>query len=375
MKFLGNTIEYEIFGGSHEPEIGVIAKGLPAGEKIDLEKLQAFLKRRAPGGNNWSTPRKEADIPVFESGLDGDTLTGDVLRAVIKNTNTKSSDYKNILDVPRPGHADFTAHIKYGDSVNMAGGGPFSGRMTAPMCILGGICLQILEKRGVTIGAHIVRIGSVEGERYDPVNLTAKALLSAGRLDFPAENPQTREKMKAEIEKYRQMSDSVGGIAECGITGFPAGIGGPMNEGLESAIAAIVFAIPAVKGIEFGAGFGAAEMTGSRNNDPFIIENGQIRTAANNHGGILGGISSGMPIIFRAAFKPTPSIGLPQQSVSLSRREPETLIIKGRHDPCIVPRAVPVLEAAAAIALLDAYLGDVPPAAQGPALRTRSPRA
>ena len=353
MRFSGNTIEYEIFGGSHESEIGVIAKGLPAGEKIDPEKLQAFLKRRAPGQNSWSTPRKEADIPIFESGLEDGVLTGETLRAVIKNTNTKSSDYKNILDVPRPGHADYTAYVKYGNSVNMAGGGPFSGRMTAPLCILGGICLQILEKRGIYIGAHITRIGSAEGERFDPVNLSVEKLLAAGKEEFPAENPAAREKMQAEIGKYRQMSDSIGGIAECGIIGFPAGIGGPMNEGLESAISQIVFAIPAVKGIEFGAGFDVSCMAGSVNNDPFIVENGVIKTETNNHGGILGGISSGMPIIFRAAFKPTPSIGLPQRSVSLSRKEPETLIIKGRHDPCIVPRAVPVVEAAAAIALLD----------------------
>lgn len=358
MKFSGNTIEYEIFGGSHEAEIGIIVKGLPKGEKIDFEKLKDFLKRRAPGNNNWSTSRKEADAPIIESGIKDGVLTGETLKAVIKNTNTRSSDYKNTLDIPRPGHADYTAHVKYKGSVNMAGGGPFSGRMTAPLCILGGICIQILERKGIFTGAHITQIGSVKGKDFDPVNLSKENLQAAQDFDFPVNDENVRQKMKEEIEKYRLKNDSIGGIGECGIIGVPAGLGGPMNEGLESLISSIVFGIPAVKGIEFGAGFSVSHMAGSENNDPFIIENGKILTSTNNHGGILGGISSGMPIIFRAAFKPTPSISIPQKSVSLSKKTEETLIIKGRHDPCIVPRAIPVLEAASAIAILEAILSE-----------------
>ncbi len=353
--FSGAALRYGIFGGSHEPCIGVEAAGLPAGEAVDLEELTAFLRRRAPGQNAWSTPRKEADAPEFTSGLDeSGRLTGELLRAVIYNTNTRSGDY--VLDVPRPSHADFPAHVKYGDTVSMAGGGPFSGRMTAPLCVLGGICKQILSRRGITIGAHLVQIGNVTAPGFDPVHASPEAVTAAGKLEFPCADAAASSAMQAEIAAARAEEDSVGGVVECCALGLPVGLGGPMTDGLESRVAAIVFGIPAVRGVEFGAGFAAAAMRGSAHNDPYVLSGGKITTETNRHGGVLGGISTGLPLLFRAAFKPTPSIGRAQKSVSLSRMEPTELKISGRHDPCVVPRAVPVVEAACAVALLDALL-------------------
>lgn len=356
MTFTGAALRYSIFGGSHEPAIGVEAAGLPAGEAVDLDALQAFLRRRAPGRNAWSTPRKEADAPEFSSGLTDGRLDGAPLRAVIRNTNTRSQDYKNTIDVPRPSHADYPAQVRFGGALNMAGGGPFSGRMTAPLCILGGVCLQILARRGIRAGAHIVRVGSVTAPGFDPVAVSEGDLAAAAALEFPCRDEAAGQAMKDEIERARRDLDSVGGVVECAVLGLPAGLGGPMTDGLESRIAAIVFGIPAVRGIEFGAGFAAGAMRGSAHNDPYCIDSGRVRTETNRHGGVLGGISTGMPVLFRTAFKPTPSIGREQRSVSLSRLAPAPLTIQGRHDPCIVPRAVPVVEAAAAIAVLDALL-------------------
>lgn len=363
--YIGSKISYTIFGGSHEKEIGIEATGLPYGEEISFSDLDAFLKRRAPGQNEWSTPRKEPDVPLFTSGFDKNRLNGEKLRACIQNKNMHSADY--CLEIPRPSHADYTAHVKYGNKINMAGGGPFSGRMTAPLCILGNICLQILESKGIYIAAHITRIGSVCAQNFNTdASLTSthtvqikkdiEPLLKIKNYDFPALTEKAQEQMKAEIAHYKSKNDSIGGIIECLAFGLPAGLGGPMTDGLESRISSIVFGIPAVRGIEFGAGFEAASMCGSNHNDAFQIDKEYIYTTSNNHGGILGGISSGMPLIFRTAFKPTPSIGIEQESVNLRTHKNTKFCIKGRHDPCIVPRAVPVIEAACAIALLDAYL-------------------
>ncbi|MCI2146640.1 MAG: chorismate synthase [Clostridiales bacterium] len=320
----GKWVRISIFGQSHSEAIGVTIDGLPAGIPINMEELQRFMNRRAPGQSRYSTPRKEADKPEFISGLVGSTTCGAPLTALIQNTNTKSGDYDNIRDIPRPGHADLTAHIKYGGYEDVRGGGHFSGRLTAPLCIAGGIFKQILQKKGVEIDARIVEIG---GNHEDPFQ---------------------------EIDRAREDLDSVGGIVECRITGVPAGIGDPMFDGVENAIAQTVFAIPAVKGIEFGAGFAASRMRGSQNNDPFRYdEDGNIRTTSNNSGGILGGITNGMEIIFRCAFKPTPSISQPQDSISWSSGENAVLEVHGRHDPCIVPRALPCVESAAALALIN----------------------
>ena len=350
------AITVSIFGQSHAPGIGVVVDGLPAGEKIDLDELQAFLTRRAPGTGSWPTPRKEADAPEILSGLADGVTCGAPLAAVIRNTNTRSKDYSNLRDIPRPGHADFTAQLKYGGWQDVAGGGHFSGRLTAPLCIAGGICKQILARRGITVGAHIAGIGGILDTAYDPVNVTAEDLLLTSKKRFPVLDDAAGEKMQAAIEQARSELDSLGGLIECGVTGLPVGLGDPMLDGMENRMARLVFAIPAVKGVEFGAGFAVAEMRGSENNDPFYYDGDTVKTRTNHAGGILGGITNGMPLVFRAAVKPTPSIARVQDSVSLSQGVDTKLEIHGRHDPCIVPRAVPCVEAAAAIAVYDALL-------------------
>lgn len=343
-----------IFGQSHGPAVGVTVDGLPAGHPVDLAVLQTFLDRRAPGKNDWSTSRKEADVPEFLSGLVNNTTCGAPLTAVIRSTNTRSGDYANLKNVPRPGHADYTAQIKFGGFQDAAGGGHFSGRLTAPLCIAGGICKQLLAERGITVGAHIAAIGRVEDAAFDPVD--PADITAPGEKFFPVVNDEAGAAMRDVIAAAKAELDSVGGVIECAVTGLPAGLGDPMLDGMENRIARLVFAIPAVKGVEFGAGFRAAAMRGSEHNDPFILRDGQVRTRTNHAGGILGGITNGMPLLFRAAVKPTPSIARPQDSVRLDRMEETVLEIQGRHDPCIVPRAVPVVEAAAAIAVYDALL-------------------
>ena len=345
--YTGN-LTVAIFGQSHAPAIGVTIDGLPAGLPVDPNALQQFLRRRAPGQNAWSTPRKEADAPEILCGLSNGRTCGAPLTAIIRNTNTRSGDYDNLRDTPRPGHADYTAQMKFSGAQDVAGGGHFSGRLTAPLCIAGGICLQLLKTQGVTIRARIVSVGAVTDD--------SPFLTPVGEKAFPAVSDAAAAAMQAEIAAARADGDSVGGVIECVVEGLPAGIGDPMFGGLENLISRAVFAIPAVKGIEFGAGFAAARMRGSENNDPFRVENGVVVTETNHCGGILGGISDGMPIVFRAAFKPTPSIARQQRSVSLGQMENKTLVIQGRHDPCIVPRAVPCVEAAAAIAVLDAVM-------------------
>ena len=353
--FHGN-ITVSIFGQSHSGGIGVTIDGLPAGERIDLDALQAFLSRRAPGKNAWSTARSEADRPEILSGLVDGKTCGAPLTALIRNTNTRSGDYDNLRDIPRPGHADYTAHIKYGGHQDVSGGGHFSGRLTAALCIAGGICMQILARKGIEIGAHIASIGGVQDAAFDPVMLMPDELHAAGKKEFPVLDDAAGEAMRNEIRAAKEALDSIGGVIECAATGLPVGLGDPMFNGMENRIARIVFAIPAVKGIEFGAGFEAARMRGSRNNDPYYMDGANVRCRTNNAGGILGGITSGMPLIFRTALKPTPSIPQRQQSISLSRMENAVLEVHGRHDPCIVPRAVPCMEAALAIALMDAIL-------------------
>ena len=343
-----------IFGQSHGPAVGVTLDGLPAGHAIDTAALQAFLNRRAPGQNDWSTPRKEADAPEFLSGLSEGKTCGAPLTAIIRNTNTRSGDYAGLKNVPRPGHADYTAQVKYGGFQDPAGGGHFSGRLTAPLCVAGGVCRQLLAERGVTVGAHIAAVGGVEDTPFDPVD--PAEVTAPGEKLFPVIDDGAGEQMRAVIAAAKAELDSVGGVIECAVTGLPAGLGDPMLDGMENRIARLVFAIPAVKGVEFGAGFRAAAMRGSEHNDAFVLRDGQVRTRTNHAGGILGGITNGMPLLFRAAVKPTPSIARPQDSVDLARREETVLEIRGRHDPCIVPRAVPVVEAAAAIAVYDALL-------------------
>ncbi|MBR3691623.1 MAG: chorismate synthase [Clostridia bacterium] len=350
----GNRVKITIFGQSHSAGIGVTVEGLPVGERVDMDALAAFLSRRAPGGE-LATPRKEPDLPEILSGLVDCVTCGAPLTAIIRNTNTRSGDYAAIANTPRPGHADYTAEVRYGGFQDKAGGGHFSGRLTAPLCIAGGIALQMLSHRGVEIGAHISALGGVKDTPFDPASVSRDELLAVKSAAFPTLSGTAGEAMCEKIRAVRAAGDSVGGIIECAAVGLPAGIGDPMFDGMENRIAGLVFGIPAVKGVEFGAGFAVADMTGSENNDPFIETDEGIRTAGNNHGGILGGITSGMPLIFRAAFKPTPSIAREQQTVDMIHGGAATLAVRGRHDPCILPRAVPCVEAAAALAILDAW--------------------
>ena len=344
----GENFRLTIFGQSHSPAIGVTMEGIPAGQTIDFAALDRFLVRRAPGRSDLATPRREADAPEFLSGVVGNTTCGAPLTAIIRNTNTRSGDYSNLAVTPRPGHADYTAAVKYGGAQDVAGGGHFSGRLTAPLCVAGGICLQLLQREGISVLSRIAAIGGIE----DCGALTA----STAEKPFPVVDDAQGQAMQACIAAARDAHDSVGGIIEVAVLGLPAGLGDPMFGGMENRIASIVFGIPAVKGLEFGDGFAAAALHGSENNDAFCIRGGRVETVTNHCGGILGGITDGMPLCFRAAIKPTPSIFRPQPSVNLASMEETTLEIKGRHDPCIVPRAVPVMEAAAAIAIYDALL-------------------
>jgi len=352
----GRNVKISIFGQSHSPAIGVVADGLPFGFEPDMEELKRFMARRAPGNNDLSTKRKETDSFKILSGIKNGVLCGAPFAAEIENSDTRSKDYSQFKDMPRPGHADYTAQIKYKGFQDEAGGGHFSGRLTAPLCLIGGICIQLLKKEGIYIGSHVERIAGIPDERFDPVNISKDDFADLAEMTLPVLDNEAGEKMKEAILDAKELGDSVGGIIECAVTGLPAGLGDPMFDGMENLISSIVFAIPAVKGIEFGAGFDACGMLGSENNDCYTVKNGQTVTETNNHGGILGGITSGMPLIFRAGIKPTPSIFKSQQTVSLSEMCEKTLDIKGRHDPCIVPRAVPCIEAAAAIAVYDALL-------------------
>ena len=324
----GTNYRIAIFGESHAAAIGVEIEGVPPGFRIDMSALSAFLERRAPGRDALSTARKEADVPEFLCGVKEGVATGAPIAVIIRNADTRSGDYGNLAHVPRPGHADYPAEVKFAGFQDRAGGGHFSGRLTAPLCVAGGIALQLLEREGVTVSARAVRIG---GETE-------------------------RGKMEAAIAAVRQEGDSVGGVVEAQVSGLPVGVGEPMFGGLENRIAQAVFGIPAVKGIEFGDGFAASDRKGSENNDPYGVVDGKVAPLTNHAGGILGGLSTGAPVVFRVAFKPTPSIAKEQDSVDLATGEAVKLVVKGRHDPCVVLRAVPCVEAAAAIAVYDALL-------------------
>ena len=351
----GKILKVSVFGQSHGTAIGVNIDGLPAGEEIDLEELQRFLDRRRPGKNKLSTARNEGDVPEILSGLlDGKTC-GAPLCAVIRNSDQHSGDYAELADKPRPGHADYTAWVKWKGHADMRGGGHFSGRLTAPLCIAGGIAKQILARRGVCVGAHLDSVGTVCDEHF-PLLPTRELLEEIAAKPFPALDDASGARMQDVILAAKNALDSVGGVIECAAIGVPAGLGDPMFDGIENRLAAALFGIPAVKGVEFGAGFGAAAVLGSSNNDSFLVKDGNIVTETNHAGGVLGGITTGMPLVLQAAFKPTPSIAKQQQTVSLSAMENTDLEIHGRHDPCIAHRAVPVVEAVTATVLLDLLL-------------------
>ncbi|MDR3344847.1 MAG: chorismate synthase [Oscillospiraceae bacterium] len=350
---VGERVKLTLFGQSHAPFVGGVLDGLPADEPVDLQLAQAFLNRRSPGKTPLSTARSEPDVPQILAGLlDGKTC-GAPLAFAIPNADTRSGDYDKFRAQPRPSHADFPALLKYGDAHDIRGGGFFSARLTAPLCFAGAIALQILARRGVIIAAHIARIAGINDTPFDAVNLTEQTLKAPSRREFPVNDPAKGTAMQEAILAAKADGDSVGGVIECAASGLSAGLGEPLFDSLEGTIARLVFAIPAVKGIEFGAGFAISDMRGSKANDPYIAPEGNaLRSSRNNNGGILGGLSTGMPLVFRAAFKPTPSIAKAQETWNTVSAQTEALVIPGRHDPCVVPRAVPCVEAAAALALL-----------------------
>lgn len=353
---IGERLRISIFGQSHGEAIGVVMDGVPAGEAIDAEELQRFLARRAPGRNEIATPRQETDVPQFLSGIVGGVTCEAPLCAIIKNEDTRSGDYKQMQELMRPSHADYPAQVRYGGHRDVRGGGHFSGRLTAPLCIAGGIAKQILARRGIFVGAHIETVGNVNDRRFSSVDLTQAELFSPLTGDIPLLDKSKAAAVQSGIAAVRAEGDSVGGIIECAVIGVPAGIGDPMFGGMENRLAAMLFGVPGMRGIEFGAGFAAAAMRGSQHNDSYRMRGGEVRTETNNHGGILGGITTGMPLIFRVAMKPTPSIACVQKTVNIVTGEDAVLSISGRHDPCIAIRAVPCIEAAAALVILDAVL-------------------
>ena len=353
---IGKNIKIAVFGQSHSKAIGVTVDGLPAGLAIDMDELKNFMGRRAPGQNAYSTTRKEADQPEFLSGLVDGVTCGAPLCAVIPNKDTRSTDYENLKNIPRPGHADYPAQVKFQGFQDVAGGGHFSGRLTAPLCVAGNICMQALRERGIHVAAHIYRIGHVQDRPANMTDLCQEELLQVGEKEFPVLEDDRGVQMQRVIARAKEHLESVGGVIECVITGVPAGVGSPMFDGVENRLAAAIFGIPAVKGLEFGSGFGCVNMTGSQNNDSYRIDEGKVVTTTNHNGGILGGISTGMPIVFRVAVKPTSSIGQVQDSIRMREMEETKLVVKGRHDPCIVPRAVPCVEAIAAATIYDMIL-------------------
>jgi chorismate synthase len=347
----GKNFTIDIFGESHGSNVGVVIGGLPSGVQLDIEKIQAFMDRRRSGGEAWSTKRKETDIPRIVSGFYNGKTTGTPLSMLLNNADTKSKDYQEGIN--RPGHADYTGNVRYNGCNDPRGGGHFSGRLTAPLVFAGAVAAQILESKGIYAATHISQIAGVLDKPFDNKGVTVKEsdVLKSSR--FALNDAGCKEKMLKKIEEAASLGDSVGGEIECAVMGVPAGIGNPMMSGIESRLSSLVFAIPAVKAVSFGAGSAFAAMKGSEANDAYELNSEGITAKTNNNGGIIGGISNGMPIVFRAVIKPTPSISLPQQTVNLTSGEQETLKVKGRHDPCIVPRAVPVVEAAACICILD----------------------
>lgn len=351
------NISISIFGESHGPAIGVVMDNLPPGEYVDMEKLRHFMARRAPKKDGTTTSRCEEDVPKVMSGLQNDRTTGVPLCAIFQNKDARSSDYSALSRLPRPGHADYTGAMRYRGFNDVRGGGHFSGRLTAPLVFAGAICGQILERRGIYTGAHILAVHGIYDDAFSRTKVSKDDILEVREKNFPVRNDEQGERMRADILKAAEGGESLGGIIECVAIHVPAGVGSPMFDGLENTIASLVFGIPAVKGLEFGAGFQVAEMVGSQDNDPFYIdEDGEVKTRTNNHGGILGGISSGMPITMNVAVKPTASIAKPQETVDFREKTSEILKLQGRHDPCIVPRAVPCVEAAVNVALLSHML-------------------
>ncbi len=356
MEYKGKKLTVAVYGHPHGPCVGMVMTGLPAGVPVDVPTLRAFLRRRAPGQSSHTTARREPDIPEFCGGLENGVTTGEPLRVEIRNQDVHSRDYAPFRDIPRPSHADYPALMKYGAAYDIRGGGPFSARMTAPLCAAGGIALQWLLNRGIRVGGHIAAVGGVQDRPFDPVHVCADDFDRILQNEVPVLDKAAGAAMLQAVDGARRDGDSVGGLVECAAVGLPVGLGGPLLDGLESSLSAALFAIPAVKGVAFGSGFEAAALRGSKHNDPYRVQNGRVITETNHAGGLLGGMTTGMPLIVKLAFKPTPSIAQPQRSVSLSRMENARLTIAGRHDPCVALRAVPIVEAMVGLVLMDQML-------------------
>lgn len=352
----GNNIKLSLFGESHGKGIGIVIDGLPAGFKLNLEEIALQMQRRSPGKNATSTPRNEKDSFEIISGFFEGITTGTPLCCMILNQDTKSMDYEKTKHHMRPGHADYPGYVKYKGFNDFRGGGHFSGRLTAPIVFSGAIAKQILKEKEIYIGCHVLDIFGIEDKEFDTTTLSSDIFNALAQKEYSVLDDISGEMMKNAILEAKEEMDSVGGIIETAIINLPAGIGSPFFDSVESRLSSMMFSIPAVKGIEFGKGFKLAHMKGSEANDKYVISDGKVQTITNNNGGILGGITNGMPIIFKTAFKPTPSIGKKQQSFDINEMKETTLEIQGRHDPCIVFRAVPVTEAATALVILDILL-------------------
>jgi chorismate synthase len=351
----GRRLRLGIFGTSHGPEVGVTIDGIPAGTPIDVAAIQADLNRRSPVGRRLATRRQEEDLLVVDRGLSDGRATGETFRAHVANTDVKREPYDRLRDTPRPGHADYPARVRYGPDADLSGGGIFSGRMTVGLVIAGAIAKGLLAPRGVRVVAFTRSIGPVEGEA--PEDAEPEEIARRAAANEPgAYDPEVAKRMEAEIGEARRAGDSLGGVVEVRAGGVPVGLGEPFFDSVESVLAHAYFSVPAVKGVEFGSGFRSARMRGSENNDPYEFQDGQVRTTSNHAGGILGGLANGMPIVARIAVKPASSIAVRQRTVNLVTREPVEIVVTGRHDPCIVPRAVVVLEAVTAAALADLAL-------------------
>ncbi|MCE5196967.1 MAG: chorismate synthase [Negativicutes bacterium] len=354
----GKLLRISIFGQSHGAAVGVVMDGLPAGERIDWQEVQHFLRRRSPGQTELTSARSESDLPEILSGMLEQTTCGAPLCAVFRNQDVKSADYEQFRRYPRPSQADYPAFLRYHGFQDLRGGGHFSGRLTAPLCFAGAVALQILQRHGITIGGHIAAIGNAADQPLPPVLVTAEQLRQLQQQQLPFCDAAAGSAMLQQVRQAAAAGDSVGGVIEAAAVGLPGGWGNPMFDGIESRLGAVLFAIPAVRGVEFGSGFSAAKMRGSEHNDPWRMQEGKVVTAGNHHGGVLGGISTGMPLLVRVAFKPTASIARQQQTVDLQTGTDAVLTISGRHDPCIALRATPCVEAVLAAVLLDYLLAD-----------------
>lgn len=352
----GNNFKLSIFGESHGYGIGIIIDGIPPGVELDLDYIRNELERRAPGLNELVTSRKETDDFLIMSGLFKGLTTGTPLCVLIQNKNEISTDYDMIKNFVRPSHGDYSGYVKYKGFNDYRGGGHFSGRLTAPLVFAGAVCKQIIDKKGIFIGSHIKSIYKYEDNEFDKTNIDEKLLKELNASDFPLINNLMKEKLKKAILKAKEDKDSVGGIIETAVINLMTGLGDPFFDSFESSLSHLIFSIPGVKGIEFGKGFGISELMGSEANDEYFIKNEKIFTKTNNNGGITGGITNGMPLIFKVALKPTPSIGIAQNTVDTLKMENVKFELKGRHDPCIVLRAIPVVEAVTAITIYDQIL-------------------